>query len=234
MESEIKTEVIGPERALQILDNAKPNRAVNSRWIDRYAHMMRTGHFSESLLRFSEGRLVNGQHRLFAVMISGVPCRFIMVEVGPNWDETKADGYAQTLSHKMSRRLGFYVSPATAKAIKLAEDVGMQNIDHAECGRTSRIAKRVKGGGASLAVALLGRKSIDDLERRLSDDAEGGGIGVLVKWLAANVKRPSERESRINYRLISGALDDFARGKPVSLATLTKRRRKLEEMCFFR
>jgi len=82
-------ETITPEKAAQILavSNFK-NRKLRQVVVGKYAVMMAKGDWKlspEAIVISNTGRLLNGQHRLSAVVKSGVPCRFLTIR-GPDDD----------------------------------------------------------------------------------------------------------------------------------------------------
>jgi hypothetical protein len=79
----ITTEVIGPEEAKAILDNHNDqNRTLTKNTVDKYAREMTRGEwaFIGDPIRFDRGgELLDGQHRLAAVVKSGCPQTFVIV-----------------------------------------------------------------------------------------------------------------------------------------------------------
>lgn len=79
----ITEEMIGPEEALEILtEHNAQNRTLSPRTVARYARAMRDGEwqFVGDPIRFDRsGELLDGQHRLAAVMDSGCPQKFVIV-----------------------------------------------------------------------------------------------------------------------------------------------------------
>jgi len=75
---------IGPETAQRILDDANhDNRKLRENVVLRYAEMMSNGDWKlspEPIVVSKTGRLLNGQHRLHAVVKSGVICNFSVVQ----------------------------------------------------------------------------------------------------------------------------------------------------------
>jgi len=70
--------IITPEIAQQWLQRNPRNRAVNARWVDTLAKMMREGQFvptPQPIIFDENGDLIDGQHRLLAVIKAGVPVR---------------------------------------------------------------------------------------------------------------------------------------------------------------
>lgn len=79
----ITEETIGPDEALEILtEHNAQNRTLSPRTVARYARAMRDGEweFVGDPIRFDRsGELLDGQHRLAAVMDSGCPQKFVIV-----------------------------------------------------------------------------------------------------------------------------------------------------------
>jgi hypothetical protein len=77
------TEVITPEHATSILENMTCNRKVRDRHVTRLAHMMRDGEWHDDAgdpIRFgSDNQLLDGQHRLWAIVQSGIPRRMVVL-----------------------------------------------------------------------------------------------------------------------------------------------------------
>lgn len=76
-----KHELITPNRARQLLgDNAENNRLPKKSKIPAYARDMLTGHWhahtGETIKIDTEGKLIDGQNRMHAVILAGVPIYF--------------------------------------------------------------------------------------------------------------------------------------------------------------
>jgi len=66
---------IGPEKAAELLENNDHNRKITQSRVSEYASEMRNGMWmynGESITRSVSGKLMDGQHRLLAVIASGV------------------------------------------------------------------------------------------------------------------------------------------------------------------
>ena len=78
----ITVETIDPETARQYLDTMRFNRPLDLVRVKQYAKEMQAGLWRD-LSRYieftEEGDLINGQHRLHAVIESGMPQRFAIV-----------------------------------------------------------------------------------------------------------------------------------------------------------
>jgi len=74
--------LVTPEIASHMLENNFHNRNVRQHRVDDYARQMQDGHWKKSGNTISigpDGRLLNGQHRLWAVVESGVTQQFVIV-----------------------------------------------------------------------------------------------------------------------------------------------------------
>jgi len=94
---------VTPAVAKQMLSNRIKNRRLSPSRVRRYTHEIMSDHWvvSEPLMFNCDGTLINGQHRLRAVIAAGKPVRFLVIR-GYDRDETfaKIDGGAQrTLAH---------------------------------------------------------------------------------------------------------------------------------------
>jgi hypothetical protein len=73
----MSVETINPTTAQRYLNTAATNRRSRQGKIDQYARDMTAGRWHSSVLRFNEaGELVDGQHRLWAVVASGTEQSF--------------------------------------------------------------------------------------------------------------------------------------------------------------
>ena len=77
----ISMELITPEKAKRIMVKNIANRNINKKRVTQYATSMERGEWVENgqtIVLSKEGFLLDGQHRLSAVIKSGVPVRFIV------------------------------------------------------------------------------------------------------------------------------------------------------------
>ena len=85
----VDIETITPDAAKDILDKSnRGNRKLRPAVVEKYAKMMRIGDWRlspEAIVISNTGRLLNGQHRLSAVVKSGVTVRFLTIR-GPSDD----------------------------------------------------------------------------------------------------------------------------------------------------
>jgi hypothetical protein len=75
--------VITPQMAKNMLTRNKNNRNLSMRTVENYAKDMRAGHWQvngESIKIGKDGSLLDGQHRLSAVIKSGIPVPLVLIE----------------------------------------------------------------------------------------------------------------------------------------------------------
>lgn len=78
---EVTSEIITPERAAEILGARGPNRSIKMAKVKTFARDMRSGNWLENGQTISlsmEGKLLDGQHRLMAVIESETAVRFLI------------------------------------------------------------------------------------------------------------------------------------------------------------
>lgn len=79
---EVRKEIITPEMAVKMLEANKGNRPISDVTVKQYASDMLAGRWRTSGNTISpapSGNLLNGQHRLWAIVESGKPQEFILV-----------------------------------------------------------------------------------------------------------------------------------------------------------
>lgn len=78
-----RVEMVDPATAACYLSLNKNNRPLSQDTVLRYAEMMKRGEWTlvgDAIAIDTNGELRNGQHRLQAVVESGVPCQFLILE----------------------------------------------------------------------------------------------------------------------------------------------------------
>lgn len=92
--------LITPERAKQLLETQNGNRHLNKNRVELYANEMRTGRWrlnGESIKIDWTGRLIDGQHRLAAVVLADTPIWFtITSRINPDCFATLDSGQTRT------------------------------------------------------------------------------------------------------------------------------------------
>ena len=100
----MESTTVTPEMAKQLLEKSPDyQRKIRKSAVATYARMMRNGQWeSESVLQTSQGFLVDGHHRLLAVIEAGVPVNFVIVTHNGNDDPMKR---YKTIDQNMPRSL---------------------------------------------------------------------------------------------------------------------------------
>jgi hypothetical protein len=74
--------LVGPDLAKEWLEGSAPNRALSLRAVDRYADDMRAGRWlmnGQPVIFNREGALIDGRHRLSAILLAGVEVTLLVV-----------------------------------------------------------------------------------------------------------------------------------------------------------
>ena len=118
--AEIRT--ITPADAIALLEQNKINRALNKAAVNRYAAMMARGEWhvgNDAICIGEDGLLLNGQHRLNAVVLSETSQRFL-VRIDVAHDDLKAmDQGNKRVGADIATLLGHQMSRAQMKALRL-------------------------------------------------------------------------------------------------------------------
>ena len=126
-----------PEMAQAILDQDSPNRPVKRHNVERYAKDMASGWWrqtGESIVFDEHGRLVQGQHRLHAVVRSGVAIEFVVVcGVQSTAQDVMDTGARRSLGDQLARR-GEKNCNTLASAILLTKSWDETGKPHANTG----------------------------------------------------------------------------------------------------
>lgn len=135
----VKLEVITPEIAESILETSEKyfntldgfkQRPIRKATIDNYAKDMVEGRWrtnGETIKLDKEGRLMDGQHRLYAVIKSGVPIEFLMVRGIDNKDMDSIDiGLKRSLESTLQFQSECYENQA-ASIVKAKMQLDKQN-----------------------------------------------------------------------------------------------------------
>lgn len=75
----MRIEMIGPDRAIELLENNKTNRPISKNQVLRYADMMRAGQWQltpQGITVSENGNLLDGQTRLSAIKVTGLTLPF--------------------------------------------------------------------------------------------------------------------------------------------------------------
>lgn len=114
---------IGPDEARELLANGAPNRPVKKHHVARLAIDMRNGDWGQHgnpIVRDQNGRVIDGQHRLIAVIESGATIEFCFVDgVDAAMQDSMDTGARRSVGDQLAMR-GEKNTNALASAITLA------------------------------------------------------------------------------------------------------------------
>jgi hypothetical protein len=108
-EWDVKAVSVTPSAAKALLNENKYNRRVNQRKVDLYTREMRAGRWrlsNDMICISTDGQLLNGQHRLLAVVASGVTIRAYVAYAVPVADALPMD--SGTLRSEGAKRNMFF------------------------------------------------------------------------------------------------------------------------------
>lgn len=118
---EVSSEVITPERAAEILGNRDRNRSIKMSKVRTFAGDMARGEWLDNGQTISismEGKLLDGQHRLMAVIDANIPVRFLVARyVSPLTFHTIDSGSARSFSDVL-HIMGEQESKSLAAAVR--------------------------------------------------------------------------------------------------------------------
>lgn len=117
----MELEVVGPELAQKYLNTSAPNRSIRDGKVEQYARDMTQNEWHSSVLRLDQaGKLVDGQHRLKAVILSKTEQLFWVERgVSPKAVATIDTGMARTVGDHLSM-LGEQNTNVLASALRYA------------------------------------------------------------------------------------------------------------------
>lgn len=140
-----KTEVITPKIAAGMLEQNTMNRNVSSIQVERYTQAMLSGEWLENgqTITFAEdGTLLDGQHRLLAVIKSGIPTSFLVVRNVPKKAMATIDsGIIRTLAHVLDiKGVPNSRSAATVTKLLYVHDIADAEMRLSNCKESQRNA----------------------------------------------------------------------------------------------
>ena len=227
----VKIATVTPKQAQEWLEGNVDNRNLREARVIQLAQILQRNEWeltNDCLVFDSDGTLLNGQHRLSAVVVAGIPARFVILRgVPPKAQEVFDSGLTRTLGDQLQRRgVPYYTYVSSAlfwlHRIAYSEETGVahyaepgqrptfrqllklydDNLDLAE--EAPKIGKHVNTlkvrAGATLAVYHRLRQ-IDD------DNIEAEVDIFFENWLTGEGLRASDPV----YRLREWTLDDAAK-----------------------
>ena len=114
--SEIRS--ITPAMAQRLLNTQATNRSLNNNWVDQLVGIIQRGEWEmngEAIIIDSAGCLIDGQHRLTAIVKSGITVKTLIVSgVSPDAIETIDRGTPRTLANVLEMRQEGYANALSA------------------------------------------------------------------------------------------------------------------------
>lgn len=203
---------VTPDQAMQwLVDHNSHNRNLREVRVDAYARDMAAGNwqFNGDPIRFaSDGTLLDGQHRLSAVVRSGVTVSFLVIWGLPNaTQETMDIGAHRKMSDALTlrgesnsgflaaiaRRVLMYDNGSRVKSGNIAPTHAemVTYIDsHPEIRRSVEVAGRARGAGLPVAPSVIGA-AYEICSRLSKDDAETFYVSQLIDALNLQAKDPA-------------------------------------------
>lgn len=116
---DVELRTITPDDALKLLgDNYKGQRRVTNQWVYKLADDMRAGRFKslngQTIVLGPSGEVLDGQHRLHAIVASGASLPFMVVHV------PKVDGVFDTIDNGKRRNVADFVPAGHSSKSDLA------------------------------------------------------------------------------------------------------------------
>lgn len=215
MKQEVKQVIITPEYAAELLKMNINNRSVRTRKVAELADAMRKGEWelSNDAIVISEGNiLLNGQHRLMAVVKSGVPCPFILFTGARDSAFDVMDTpVVRKLSDAIERKGGksaSNIATALTRYIRLHEDKvneweTIKRYDFHTCA-TRRTTVKVYEANEKVIEKWI--KKVENVNKKGCHLIPIGSLAALAIFLELDMLHGEERiESYIKALLIDGA-----------------------------
>jgi hypothetical protein len=99
-----ETMKIGPTKAAELLAKQRVNRNISNHVVSKYAREMQVGRWMTSLLCplviDADGRLLDGQHRLTAIIESGIEIEMVVVRSDPQQVDVMSENRARTVADR--------------------------------------------------------------------------------------------------------------------------------------
>lgn len=138
----VSIEDIGPEKAAELLRNNTRNRTLRKGLVDQYARDMLAGRWLQTHQGIAincDGTILDGQHRLHAIVQSGVTVRILVARGVPSNVQKEMDGGAiRTVSDVLTLDSGETVSASVVAIAKATTELcgGTRVMTRSEIGET--------------------------------------------------------------------------------------------------
>lgn len=161
MEPQAKWTTFSPEKAQRILDTKNPmNRSISAGHVARMADDMRNGRWDangETIKFDSEGNLLDGQHRLQAIAMSGTSQKLLVVRgLDAQARNTVDSGRRRTVGDRARMSLGIKNSPWMTAGVRFYLSINEDQTTHAPVVSDSRVLDWCENN-LGLTEAILSR-----------------------------------------------------------------------------
>lgn len=239
-------EKITPAKAEGYLNVNKANRKLREGVAERYAHDMKTGNWTECpvpISFFEDGDVADGQHRLWAIVESGVTIQFLVLrglprEAGLNIDtglgrsvvdNARISGLDDGLSNILVAMAGFYELGAPKRGLTNSDRVAI--IDRYRDVLDWAVANGPTGKGIRntpilCAVARARAHGVDEerlkafcvvLSKGLSNGSEDAAAISLRNYVMARDRRLAHQEGRDLFMKTMNAIHYFLRRRSLNI-----------------
>lgn len=172
---EMKQEMISPERAEKYLNSNKANRKLRAGVFEKYQADMEDGKRTDCPVPISfyeNGDIADGQHRLWAVLESGIPikfwvCRGVKKEAGLNIDiglprtlvdNARISGVDDNLSNELIALVTFYVfGTRQRKPLSFSKRMELITAHREPCDWAIRCGLKGRGFRNAVVLAAIAR-----------------------------------------------------------------------------
>lgn len=226
----VKIELITPERAAKLLERNKSNRRIREGRVREIARAITAGHWyvtGDTIKINGDGSLLDGQHRLSAIVAAGVPVR---IAVARGVDSVAQRAMDRTLSRTLGDDLrmaghAHYNMLAAACGLRMRWDDGsrsggsfgvtraslddandvLQRVPHFErsvamCA-DHRLTKLVQGSVAAMCHSVWYEIDPRLADAFIEDFASGVGLKKRDPVLAVREKLIEARAAHVKYRV---------------------------------
>lgn len=226
----IESKIVTPEMAEEILNNSKnvfTNRKIRQATVDMYAKDMKNGNWKENgetIKITSDGILIDGQHRLHAIVKCGKPQEMLIVEgISPDVVDTIDIGLKRSLENALQFQGKAYETGASS-VVRLAMNLKKGNTfigaseSSMRLSRVEQIEEFEKHESDYLAATKYGRKIHSESGKSLNATE----VGAIYLHLTRDIKWDSDYVEKFFINLVNAPRD----GKSIYSKTMNNLQNK--------
>lgn len=250
---EIKLERITPTRAQKYLDANKGNRKLREGVVEKYEEDMKAGNWTECpvpITIYKNGDIADGQHRLWAIVESGITqdffvCRGLAKEAGLNLDtglgrsivdNARISGLDPDMTNELVALAQFYHHGVRQwKAVSNAKRLEILNLYREPLMFATSTGIRGKGVRNSVTLAALARAYVhgEDPERirefanvlstGMSENGTQDFAAIALRnYIVSKERKVVGHNGRDYFLKVQNALHHFMKRKPVNVIRTVK------------